>query len=55
MQKVVGSSPIIRFTKPAADGGFSMPRHEQRQGQQPDSQLLVSFRRPACDSLGGGA
>jgi hypothetical protein len=22
MQKVVGSSPIIRFTKPAVDGGF---------------------------------
>ena len=43
MQKVVGSSPIIRFTDPLETAGFFLPEAASSWGARP-SQQLVSFR-----------
>jgi hypothetical protein len=42
MQKVVGSSPIIRSSKPAGNGGFCVLRRRSGGELGPMSQLLVS-------------
>jgi hypothetical protein len=38
MQKVVGSSPIIRSPEPAGNGGFLVPEDALSQRGQPDIQ-----------------
>ena len=45
-------APSSALRNPLQSAGFSMPRHEQRQRQQPSSQLLVSFQRCACCAPG---
>ena len=48
MQKVVGSSPIIRLGRPAGNGGFSCALGLRSCGQAPPSQTRCGTRSRRC-------